>query len=112
MSDIDAIEARHYQFGSVEDGLPFCACGDEWPCDARQVLDALHAAEDQHARLRKVREAAQALVDSAVLVPMEREDDDDGPAEVWCVHPDPLTDCRVALASTEEPAPTEPEAEP
>ena len=58
------------------------------------------AAEVREARLR---EAAQALVDSAVLVPMEREDDDDGPAEFWCVHPDPLAECRAALASTEEP---------
>lgn len=47
----------------------------------------------------RLREALRRLVDSAVLVPMDREDDDDGPAEVWVVHPDPLEEARAALAA-------------
>ena len=54
-----------------------------------------------------LRDAAQAVVDSAVRVPFEREDDDDGPADGWCVHPDALDALRAALAETAEPSPAD-----
>jgi len=46
-----------------------------------------------------LREALKRLVDSAVLVPMAAEDDDDV-AECWVVHSDPLEEARAALRST------------
>lgn len=59
-----------------------------------------------------LRDAARAVVGSAVLVPMEREDDDDGPAEAWCVHPDALDALRAALDGTADPPPGDTHAVP
>ncbi|HSW43837.1 MAG TPA: hypothetical protein VLM76_15170 [Patescibacteria group bacterium] len=49
------------------------------------------------ARLRAIEAAAREAAHSIVAIPMERDDDDDSPAEVWCVHPDPLAALRAAL---------------
>ncbi len=71
MTDIDAIEARHYERAESRSGsqakndLPRYFCAEEhqeWPCDTRQVLDALRAAEAREARLREALPATSRRV--------------------------------------------------
>ncbi|HSW42121.1 MAG TPA: hypothetical protein VLM76_06400 [Patescibacteria group bacterium] len=66
------------------------------PDDVALFVNALPGLLAEIARLRAIEAAAREAVHSIVAVPMER-DDDDGPAEVWCVHPDPLAALRAAL---------------
>ncbi len=115
MTDIDlaAIEARHHENETWDAGNPragadhqvhWCPCspGSDWPCDTRQVLDVLRAAEAREARLRA---AGQVLYDEcAETWPDEWIDEESSMAMQVMVRGRTLAALRTLLA--------EPEAEP
>jgi hypothetical protein len=41
MIDLDAIRARHYQTNGFVGPSGFCLCGEDWPCDAAQLVALL-----------------------------------------------------------------------
>ena len=54
MTDLAAIRARHQPTKGFDGPSGFCLCGDDWPCDAAELLELLTPERLELAMLGKV----------------------------------------------------------